>query len=429
MIQVLFALALLGQSSKQTTLITPPFTHDLGFHRASKFYLDMYLGKEFEYNEPEGLATEKMRVDDDTTTSQDDHILALFGVNSGSGQILYNVMLKKLGTFGKPGAGDGEFRNPHGIAVHRDGAVYVADTDNDRVVALRYTGKGLEFVRNLTGFGHPYGVALDSRKLLYVTEPDSERVVVVDSLGRRRATWPGLEQPTGIAVIDSQMRHNYYTESFAVVIDRNGQRLNRFRLNGDFVGSTDARTIGLIRADFAYCAIDYFAGVFVTDRLNDQIHKFDANLNFLTSFGETGTGEGQFRSPRGIAIGRQFGQVFVSEAEGGQYYWTGVDAYMLGCFPDTFDDRQGGVTIAMYLTETADLTITILNKKKEVVRSLYPSDTRERAGELLVVWDGRDNFGAPVKAGDYQIHAVLKPGHGGSRSFLRKELSATVRKV
>lgn len=429
MIQVLFALALLGQSSKQTTLITPPFTHDLGFHRASKFYLDMYLGKEFQYNEPEGLATEKMKVDDDTTTSQDDHILALFGVNSGSGQILYNVMLKKLGTFGKPGTGDGEFRNPHGIAVHRDGEVYVADTDNDRVVALRYTGRGLEFVRNLTGFGHPYGVAVDSRKLLYVTEPDSGRVVIADSLGRRLATWPGLEQPTGIAVIDSGMRSNFYRDNFCVVIDRNGQRLDQYRLNGDFVGSVDARSIGLSGADFAYCALDYYAAIFVTDRLNDQIHKFDRNLNFLTSFGESGTGEGEFRSPRGIAIGRKFGQVFISEAEGGQYYWTGVDAYLLGTFPDVFDERQAGVTIALYSTETADLTINVLDKKKQVVRNLYPGETREKAGELLVVWDGRDNFGAPVAPGEYTIQAVLKPAYGGARRYLRKELTSKVKKV
>ena len=425
----LLALALLGDATKQTTLVPPPFSHDMGMHRVSKFYLDAYLGKNFQYNDPEGLAAEKMRVDDDTMTSLDDHVLALFGVNSGSGQILYNVMLKKLGLFGHPGSGDGEFMNPHGIAVHRDGEVYVADTDNDRLVLLRYTGKGLEFVRNLGGLSHPYGVAIDPRKRIYVTEQDSGRVVVLDSLGQRLAAWPGLEQPTAIAVIDSQSRHNYYGESFAAVIDRNGSRLNKYRLNGDFCSSVDARAIGLTDADFAYCAIDYFAGIYVTDRRNDQIHKFDRDLNFLTSFGETGTGEGQFKSPRGIAVGRQFGQVFVSEAEGGQYYWTGVDAYMLGCFPETFDERQAGVTIALFTTETADVTINILDRKKQVVRNLYPSETREKAGELLVVWDGRDNFGMFVPPGEYTVQASLKPAHGASRSYLKKELEAKVKKV
>jgi DNA-binding beta-propeller fold protein YncE len=423
---LLLALALLGESPKQTTLIAPPFAHDLGMHRVSKFYLDMYLGGDFQYNDPEGLAAEKMT---DTLARVDDDLLTLFAVNSGSGQILYNVMLKKLGLFGRPGSGDGEFRNPHGIAVHRDGGVYVADTDNDRLVLLRYSAKGLEFVRNLGGFSHPYAVALDSRKRIYVTEQDSGRVVVADSLGQRLASWSGLEQPTAIAVIDSQSRHNYYGESFAAVIDRNGSRLSKYRLNGDFCSSVDSRAIGLASADFAYCAIDYFAGVYVTDRRNDEIHKFDRDLNFLTSFGETGTGEGQFKSPRGIAIGRQFGQVFISEAEGGQYYWTGVDAYMLGCFPGTFNEHQAGVTIALYTTETSDATIDILDRKKQVVRNLYPNETREKAGELLVVWDGRDNFGTPVPAGQYTVHAVLKPAHGASRSFLKKELNAIVRKV
>jgi DNA-binding beta-propeller fold protein YncE len=313
--------------------------------------------------------------------------------------------------------------------VHRDGEVYIADTDNDRLVLLRYTGKGLEFVRNLGGFNHPYAVAIDSRKRIYVTELDSGRVVVADSLGQRLAVWPGLEQPTGIAVIDSQSRHNYYGESFAVVIDRSGSRLNKYRLNGDFVGSVDARAIGLASAEFAYCAIDYFAGVYVTDRRNDQIHKFDRDLNFLTSYGETGTGEGQFKSPRGIAIGRQFGQVFISEAEGGQYYWTGADAYMLGVFPETFDERQAGVTIAMYTTEVSDVTITILDRKKQVVRNLYPGETREKAGELLVVWDGRDNFGTPVPAGEYTVQTLLRSAHGASRGSLKKELDAKVKKV
>ena len=42
--------------------------------------------------------------------------------------------------------------------------------------------------------------------------------------------------------------------------------------------------------------------IFVTDSRNHQVHVFDAKRKFVKSFGEQGDGDGQLRSPRGIAI-------------------------------------------------------------------------------------------------------------------------------
>jgi DNA-binding beta-propeller fold protein YncE len=415
--------------TRETTLIVPPFSHDFGMHRASKFYLDMYLGQSFKFDDPEGLAAEKLAIDDDPKTSSDDHILTLFGVNSGSGQIVYNTGMKKLGVYGRSGSGERELNHPHGIAVDRKGRVYVADTDNNRVVHLRCDSSGLVFIRTIPGFDHPYDVALDSRGLVYVTDAGNSQVVVLDSFDRVKSRWPGFVNPAGILVIDNDAKHNFCNEEFVAVIDNNGQRLSRFSPRGELQASIEARDIGLAKAEFSYCALDYYSSIYVTDRLNDQVHKFDRGLVYLSSYGRSGSSEGEFNSPRGIAIGRQFGQVFIAEAEGGQYYWIGLDGYFIGCFPPVMNRDQPGTTIALYSTDMVDLTIDVYDQKSKIVRNLYAALNREKAGEMLVVWDGRDNAGKSVPPGEYTVQAILKPTYGGSRRVFKKELTAKVKRI
>jgi hypothetical protein len=426
---LLVGATLAGAAEKPTTLITPPFSHDMGFHRASKFYIDMYLGRSFKFHDPEGLAAEKLLAEDDTTTSLDDHIVTLLGVNSGSGQIVYNTGVRRLGSFGRTGTGDGEFQRPHGIAVNRRGAIYVADTDNNRLVRLQYTRDGLEFVRNLPGFEQPIDVKLDSRGSVYLTERTTGLVRVLDTLGRETARWGGFEEPTGLFVIDREAPRNYYADDFAVVIDRRGRRLSKCARTGAVQVQVEARDIGLAAAEFSYAAVDYYANVYVTDRYNDQIHKFDRDLRYLVSYGRSGGRDGEFNSPRGIAIARQFGQVFIGEAEGGQYYWIGLDAFFVGCFPEVMTREQPGTTIVLYITEVAELTMNVLDRKNRLVRNLYPGTSREKPGEIMVVWDGRDNQGLPVGPGEYTISALLRPTYGGMRRILKKELTCKVKRI
>ena len=46
---------------------------------------------------------------------------------------------KELGRWGRAGSGAGEFRQPHGIAVHGN-TVYVADYGNNRIQAFDLNG-------------------------------------------------------------------------------------------------------------------------------------------------------------------------------------------------------------------------------------------------------------------------------------------------
>jgi DNA-binding beta-propeller fold protein YncE len=58
-------------------------------------------------------------------------------------------------------------------------------------------------------------------------------------------------------------------------------------------------------------ALDALGNVYVTDTSNDRVQKFDANGNFLATWGTTGPGPGQFDFPYGIAVNGE-GDVYVS---------------------------------------------------------------------------------------------------------------------
>jgi sugar lactone lactonase YvrE len=428
---VQFALLLALVGSDPTTLLVPPFTHTLGFNRIGRLYISMYLGRSFKLEDPQGMCGAKMVEEDDTTTSNDDHILTMFGVNSGSSQIVYNVKLIEPRIYGSPGSDTGHFSHPHGITCNKYGAVYVADTDNDRVVRLKYENTKLKWVSTIdSGLDAPRDVAIDSRGRVYVADSGNNRIVVFDSLGVEVATWTAdLEGPTGICVLDPGADYNDFHINSAVVIDRGRSRISQFSLDdGQQRRMVDMRRIGLDEAGFAYCAYDRHGNVYVTDQMNSQIHLFDPDLRYIVSFGRQGVEGTTFDSPTGITIWRRFGQVFVSEANGGQYYWVGLDAYLIGFYPAEFDSLKPGTTIALYITEMANIQVDITAPSGTLVRSLAPPHM-QHPGEALIVWDGRDNNGKLVPEGEYKVTIVARPTYSRPMRILRKELTGTVRRV
>ncbi|MFN0089372.1 MAG: peptidyl-alpha-hydroxyglycine alpha-amidating lyase family protein [Acidimicrobiales bacterium] len=70
-------------------------------------------------------------------------------------------------SWGEPGAGPGQFRLPHGIAVDRSGRVYVADRENSRIQVFTAAG---EYVTEWTHVHRPDDVYIDAAENLYVAE-------------------------------------------------------------------------------------------------------------------------------------------------------------------------------------------------------------------------------------------------------------------
>ena len=71
------------------------------------------------------------------------------------------------------------------------GDVFVADTDNSRVVEL--TPAGVQSTLGFTGLVYPGGVAVDASGDVFVADTDNSRVVELDA--RRGAVHPRLHRP------------------------------------------------------------------------------------------------------------------------------------------------------------------------------------------------------------------------------------------
>lgn len=411
-----------------STLLVPPYRHTLGYNRVNRFYLSLFLGGTFKFQDPEGITGVRLAMYDDTARKSDDDELSLFATHSGAGEIIYNVKFDRLARYGEKGSGTGQFKTPMGLAVTRNGDLYVADAGNDRIVHLKYKEDGeLEWLGEVgPDFKHPTDVAVDSKGAVYVADEGNNRVVVLNPDGSTRSIWTqDIFKPTAIAVIDRDDPDNENNDNFAVVIDDRHRRISKFDLYGDVKTQLTYKEMGYEKVYFAYVGIDRSGSVYVTDMHNHQVHKFDNRLWYIISIGREGVDEYEFYSPRGILINRPTGQVFIVEQEGGQYYWIGADGFIAGCFPNPFDVKKG-TTISIYLTESATITLNIYDENgflvREIPKNKYP------IGEVLIVWDGLDSRGNTSPSGLYTIKAELQPVNA-SRRYFTKELETTVRCV
>ncbi|MDD4857828.1 MAG: NHL repeat-containing protein [Candidatus Krumholzibacteria bacterium] len=359
-----------GAERGGTTLVTPPWTHCLGLHKVTQFHLDIYSGYREKFNDPEGLFCIKLVSKDRPDNARDDDELTVYGVNSGAGDMIYNKSLTSIGIVGKPGGGPMQFREPQSLTGDKDGNLYVADTGNDRIVHLRYVGDEIVWVGEMHGLADsplrsPSGVCLSGGSL-YVADTGNDRIVVLSESGSFIKSF-GLEtkgaslfRPYAIAAVTEGDEFLYYGDHFLVVTDSLGKRL--------WKASPEGKPLGLVRRSeigsdgrFDHAAIDYYANIYVTDREAGWIHKFDRHLTYITAIGAGRAGERLFDEPRGITIYRRFGQVFVSERAGAQYFWIGTDVLRFSADKLVLDPerKRCSVEASFILTECSTISLVL----------------------------------------------------------------------
>jgi sugar lactone lactonase YvrE len=166
-------------------------------------------------------------------------------VPDGWGHVIYKFspegeLLLTLGRKGVAAEGDDAFNKPSDVLVASDGSIFVADGHdaggNNRVVKLDPEGRFL-MAWGSTGdgdgqFRDPHALAMDSQGRLFVGDRGNSRIQIFDQNGTHLATWHQFGRPSGLFIDGDDVLYAADSES-------NTQRNPGFR-RGIYVGS--ART-------------------------------------------------------------------------------------------------------------------------------------------------------------------------------------------
>ncbi len=417
---ILSFVVILYAKQKNPTYFFPPFKHTWGIHKGTEENLDMLLGNKTDFDDPQGITVIKLKQWDDPNSKKDDDEVTVYGVNSGRCQIIYNKSMYGLAIYGSCGRGKGQFQTPKGITATENGDVYVADYGNGRIVHLRMPKDKLIWVKS---FGEkylkaPFDIASIPGDTLYITDFKKNSVLVFDSSGTLIREFTGFYGPKGIDVDAHTIKWSAYKGDYFVVIDSFGKRILKInRTNGIIDKIVRTNSLGLSGSKLQYLALDYLGNIHVTDYNRCQLHKFDKDLKYITSFGSCGYKDEQLDQPRGIAIWKRFGQIFVSERVTAQYFWIGLEVKE---FRLTHNKNDNSVTVSFFITETAYVKARIIGKGVDL--SLWKRKKRVDLGG----YDEKIALPVGLDSGNYKIIFEFEPTYS-SRNYLEKTFTNKIK--
>jgi hypothetical protein len=93
---------------------------------------------------------------------------------------------KLLFSWGEPGSGPSQFVVPHGVALDKNGRVFVADRHNNRIQIFDAFGT---YLTEWTGLTLPTDIIIDKNQIVYVSELVPPHISVYDINGKLLARW------------------------------------------------------------------------------------------------------------------------------------------------------------------------------------------------------------------------------------------------
>ncbi|MGA2791297.1 MAG: 6-bladed beta-propeller [Candidatus Bathyarchaeia archaeon] len=227
-------------------------------------------------------------------------------------------------TWGSPGAGNGQFSIPDGVAVDSSGNVYVADYQNSRVEKFTSTGtyvtawgctnagNGCSSGGSGNGqFSGPWGLAVDSAGNVYVADSGNNRVEKFTGTGTYVTQWGCVSPSASFPACPASSTNGQFNDPNGVAVDSAGN-------------------------------------VYVVDTYNNRVEKFTSSGTFILTWGSLGSGKGQFYHPESVGADSS-GNVYVTDI--GSYIG---NRWQIGGSVEKFGDSSSSITSS----STTQLTST-----------------------------------------------------------------------
>ncbi len=262
-----------------------------------------------------------------TWTGQDDHTLSFpTGVSLDAAGSVYvadcdNNRIEVftsdgvfLASWGSLGSDQGQFNKPTSVAIGPDGNVYVADYGNSRVQVFTPAG---DFLRQWGGYGisdgqmkYPNAVSVATSGDVYVAEGGRIQKFTANGVFLRKWTGNGHDSfgtTMGVAVDGAG---NFFVSRYPGI----DGAVWAFSAAGAFM--TGWGTSGSGDGQFSnypgQLGIDASGLIYVADRNNNRIQVFTADGTFLQKWGEFGSALGQLYYPSALGFDSA-GDIFVAD--------------------------------------------------------------------------------------------------------------------
>jgi len=248
-------------------------------------------------------------------------------------------------SFGPPVDGSSQFRSPHGVAFSPDGTLLaVTDTDNHGVTILGISGSTMTYITVAGGGGSadgqlnkPFGVAFNHNGSRFVvSDTDNNRIQVFGisgstithqvSFGALGSGNGQFNKPCGVSFSPDGAR--------LVVADMNNHRIQVLGIAGNTIshqvsyGDVGGGS-GQFRFPYGVAFSPEGGRLAVVDKNNFRVQVMGIAGNVIThqvSYGaKGGSGDGQFRAPRGVAYSPDGRRLIIAEYDNHRVQLLAID--------------------------------------------------------------------------------------------------------